>query len=101
MSAYRQVEHDAVGTVAGYLPTGYALCDPYAPDEQIAPAKPYTAGGGIILWNGDTVDVLSAWTRDYLTDAPTLLYVRSRSTGESTHVSERDLRILTREAVHA
>lgn len=75
-------DHTYVGTARAYLPQGFM---PYQPEDP-------QFGDRVVLRNGDTVDVLSAWTRDYLPpSASTLLYVRSRNTGECTHVIARDL----------
>lgn len=74
--------HTLVGASAAYIPVGSAPYDVTAAYQD----------SGMVLINGDTVDVISAWTRDYLpATAPTLLYVRSRTTGKSTHVTENDL----------
>ena len=81
--AFTPIAHEFVGTIRAYLPLG---CTPYALDAEEA--------GLVILPAGDTVDVLSAWTREYLpTGSETLLYVRSHATGHSTHVTESDLRL--------
>jgi hypothetical protein len=82
---FTPADHPLVGTESTYLPTGsspYALI--YAPTE-----------GHVIMRSGDPVTVLSAWSRDYLPDAPTLLYVQSHNTKECTHVTESDLVSLT------
>ena len=71
--------HEYVGTDRAYLPQGFM---PFQTDRH---------GSEVILFQGDTVTVESAWERDYLPDAPTLLYVRSHTTGIATHVTASDL----------
>ena len=81
---FDKIEHEFVGTTRAYLPQG---ATPYA----VVPVSD-RPGLSIILYPGDTVDVLSAWTRNYLPpDAPALFYVRSRNTGQCTHVVAADL----------
>lgn len=49
-------------------------------------------GERMILFVGDRVTVESAWTRPYLPDGgETLLYIKSHTTGERTHVTAADL----------
>lgn len=77
--------HPLVGTESTYLPPGsspYALA--YGETE-----------GRVIMRSGDPVTVLSAWTRDYLPNAPILLYVQSHNTRECTHVTESQLISIT------
>jgi hypothetical protein len=76
--------HPLVGTTARYLPERFRILTLEQAREE--------SEGTLLTFPGDTVDVLSAWTRDYLPDAPALLYVRSHATGECTHLSADDIR---------
>jgi len=73
--------HPLVGTEVTYLPPGTS---PYARVEGTGDVR-------VIMRSGDPVTVLSAWSRDYLPNAPILLYVQSHNTHECTHVTESDL----------
>lgn len=74
--------HAYVGTTRAFIPQGYS---PYDPTFGLG-------AGTLVLPAGDTVDVLSAWTRDYLPGGGIpLLYVRSHATGLCTHVVAADL----------
>lgn len=79
---FAPTEHPYVGTTRAYLPQGFS---PYAPPSDYRDSS-------MVIYSGDTVDVLSAWCRPYLPDdAPTLLYVRSHRTGKCSHVVAADL----------
>lgn len=88
MSLFTPANHSLVGTRRVYIGQGSSPYDPNHPDHPDHVSEP---GGLTILNAGDPVWVLSAWDRDYLTDAPILLYVRSENTGEATHVLACDL----------
>jgi hypothetical protein len=80
---FTPVTHGWVGTIRGYLPQGFM---PYQPEID----PPFCPDA--ILYNGDIVEVKSAFTRDYLPpDAPLIFYVTSFTTGRSTHVVASDL----------
>lgn len=76
---FTEVDHELVGAVAGWMPRGFS---PWNVRRETYDA---------ILWNGDYVTVLSAWDRDYLDDAPILLYVQSHTTRLCTHVPAYEL----------
>jgi hypothetical protein len=79
---FTPAEHPYVGTHRAYLPQGMT---PYGPAIALS--------DDVILPTGDGVEVLSAWSRDYLPEGPTLLYVRSDRTGRTTHVVAADVRL--------
>lgn len=80
---FRQIDSPLVGQTRAYMPRGYS---PYAPAQGTIYPESY------VLLTGDIVTIESAWIRDYLpTDAPTVYYVLSHTTGKRTHVTETEL----------
>jgi len=95
MSLFTETTHPFVGTTRIFVPQGMS---PIEPDYTPLSGR---ESGEMILWVGDAVTVLSAWNRDYLPSQPgtpgnpTLLYVRSHTTGLCTHVVADEVRIAT------
>lgn len=75
--------HELEGAERVYLALGYSPYDPVQAEAGVS--------GTLVVANGHTVDVETVWRREGFGIPTIFFYVRSRVTGEATHVEESDL----------